>query len=93
MIKNFGRDVSKFYYGGYALVQEKGAHGVYTHSELSRKIVRQMIVGYMAGQENVEDVSTRISSKYNINEVTATFVMKSSDNKRVKNWRNWFSDI
>lgn len=49
MIKNYGRDVSKFYYGGYALVQEKGAYGVYTHSESSRQIVKQMIVGYMAG--------------------------------------------
>jgi hypothetical protein len=36
LIKNFGRDISKFYYGGYALMQEKGAFGVYTHSETSR---------------------------------------------------------
>lgn len=36
LIKNFGRDISKFYYGGYALVQSKGAYGVHAHSEASR---------------------------------------------------------
>ena len=40
LIKNFGRDVSKFYYGGYALVQGKGAFGVHAHSEASRMIVK-----------------------------------------------------
>jgi len=40
----------------------------------------------MAGQENVEDVSTTISNKYSINDVTATFVMKATDNRKVKSW-------
>ena len=52
-----------------------------------------MIVGYMDGQENVEDVVTTIACKYNVNEATATFVMKDASNRVRLNWRNWFSDV
>ena len=40
LIKNLGRDISKFYYGGYALVQKEGAYGVHAHTEASRAIVK-----------------------------------------------------
>ena len=60
IIKNFGRDISKFYYGGFALVQKQGAYGVYTHSEASRQIVKQMIVGYIEGQEHLVDVTSTV---------------------------------
>lgn len=32
LIKNFGRDISKFFYGGYVLVNGKGSYGVHSHS-------------------------------------------------------------
>ena len=82
-MKNLGRDISKFYYGGYALVQEQGAYGVHAHSETSKRIVKQMIVGWTQGQQFVEDISTTVQCKYSINDATATFVMQSEDNSTI----------
>ena len=83
LIKNLGRDISKFYYGGYALVQNQGAFGVHAHSEASKRIVKQMIVGWTQGQQYVEDISTTVQVKYSINDATATFVMQSEDNRTI----------
>lgn len=77
LIKNLGRDISKFYYGGYALVQKEGAYGVHAHTEASRSIVKQMIVGWMSGQEQTEDICCTVQCRYNLNPATATFVMNS----------------
>jgi len=41
----------------------------------------------------VGDVSTTISCKYNVNDATATFVLRDINNRVQQNWRNWFSDI
>jgi len=52
-----------------------------------------MIVGYLVGQKDVEDINTTVQCRYHINSATATFVMNTTDNHVVKDWRNWFSDI
>lgn len=52
-----------------------------------------MVVGYLQGQEAVRDHLTTVACKYLLNPVTATFVMKTVDEKSVKNFRNWFGDV
>lgn len=42
--KNFGRDIAKFYYGGYSLTNGKLAK-TYTHSGRANLILQSMIVG------------------------------------------------
>lgn len=42
---NVGRDISKFFYGGYALENIDGKVEVHRHSISARKIVQQLIVG------------------------------------------------
>jgi hypothetical protein len=44
--KNYGRDISKFYFGGYSMVQ--GARP-YTHSAWSLSIIKSMVVGVIEG--------------------------------------------
>lgn len=42
--QNIGRDVAKFFYGGYILDNYKGSKP-YTHSNIARKTVNSLIVG------------------------------------------------
>ena len=44
--KNYGRDISKFYFGGYSMVQGKKP---YTHSAWSLSIIKSMVVGVIDG--------------------------------------------
>lgn len=44
---NIGRDVSKFFYGGYSLENNVSPH---THSNDARKTVNQLVVGYLEDQ-------------------------------------------
>ena len=51
---NYGRDISKFFFGGYNLVQVKGQRPKH-HSQAALDIVRTMVVGVIAGQEAIAD--------------------------------------
>ena len=42
--QNIGRDVSKFFYGGYALESNSGLKP-HTHSNIARMVVNTLIVG------------------------------------------------
>ena len=52
-----------------------------------------MVVGYLTGQKDVQDTKCTVLRRYNISPVTATFVMNTTDNRSIKDWRNWFSDV
>ena len=64
-------------------MQDQGAYGVHAHSEVSKRIVKQMIVGWTQGQQFIEDISTTVQCKYSLNDLTATFVMQSEDNRTI----------
>lgn len=49
---NIGRDISKFFYGGYVLVNAPGKTP-HTHSQSALDVVKSMVVGAIQGQENV----------------------------------------
>jgi hypothetical protein len=53
---NVGRDISKFFYGGYALdgnsSNPKDANSRHTHSNVARKIVNDHIVAVLVSTEN-----------------------------------------
>ena len=42
--KNIGRDISKFFYGGYTLENLKGLKP-YNHSNIARMVVNTLIIG------------------------------------------------
>lgn len=43
---NIGRDVSKFFYGGYVLENNKGSKP-YTHSEMAKTTVNSLVVAHL----------------------------------------------
>lgn len=44
IVKNFGRDIAKFYYGNYSLTNGKLLKP-HTHSQQANKILENMIIG------------------------------------------------
>jgi hypothetical protein len=67
---HIGRDVSKFFYGGYVLENQSGMTP-YTHSNVARAIVNSMIIGKL--NEASETFEGHISHSYNINSTTKVF--------------------
>lgn len=43
---NIGRDISKFYYGGYSM-ENLNKVSNHAHSSLAARIVRQLMIGYL----------------------------------------------
>ena len=48
IVQNYGRDISKFFFGGYSLVN-KPKKKPYTHSQVALDIVKTMVVGVIQG--------------------------------------------
>jgi hypothetical protein len=76
---HIGRDVSKFFYGGYVLENQSGMTP-YTHSNVARAIVNSMIVGKL--NEAAETFTGSITHDYNINSTTKVFTF-TIDNEDV----------
>jgi len=74
---NLGRDISKFFNGGYVLVNQKGTRP-HTHSVAALDIVKTMIVGYLEKQSDVVDEKFKLSDKKPVNSDTATFTFNSA---------------
>jgi Cytochrome b5-like Heme/Steroid binding domain len=70
---HIGRDVSKFFYGGYVLENQSGMTP-YTHSNVARAIVNSMIIGKL--NESSETFEGVITHDYNINATTKVFTFK-----------------
>ena len=68
---NIGRDISKFFYGGYALENIDGKVEAHRHSISARKIVKQLIFGRLMEKarerfmkiEGTEDNGLKVSSE------------------------------
>lgn len=71
---HIGRDISKFFYGGYVLENNSGMKP-YTHSNVARAIVNSLIVGRMS--EKPTTFLIRIESKVEVNKITKTFNLKA----------------
>jgi hypothetical protein len=90
LLKNIGRDISKFFFGGYSMVQ---ARQPYTHSVNSIAIIKEMIVGVLAGQTEVADKPYTIVEKMSVNELTTTFTFGHAGGETVPNLKRWYSDL
>lgn len=88
---NYGRDVSKFFFGGYNLVNVPG-NIPYTHSRASLDIVEKLVVGVIKGQEEVKDELFIITAKNPFSANTTTFTFTSIDNEPVVNFKQWYND-
>jgi len=74
---NIGRDISKYFYGGYVLENNSGMKP-YSHSNVARSIVNSLIVGRMSDKANTFTAS--VASKSVLNSTSSVFILKSKDN-------------
>ena len=92
LIHNLGRDVSKFFYGGYNLVNEKSHTRPHHHTQPALDIVKTMIVGVIEGQTKVADESFKLSNKTEVNSDTSTFTFTGVSGKPINNLKSWYND-
>jgi len=67
---NIGRDISKFFYGGYAM-ENNGKPEAYTHSGIAKTVVNSLIVGRLEAKTSLYQGT--IQEKTEVNSLTTTF--------------------
>lgn len=70
---HIGRDVSKFFYGGYVLENNSGMKP-YTHSNVARSIVNSLIIGKLRKPAEIYDAKIVKATK--VNSTTKVFTFK-----------------
>ena len=71
---NRGRDISKFFYGGYVLETGNG-QGPFAHSNVARVIVNGLIVARIDAKAST--FNAKIKATHNINSTTTAFTMRA----------------
>ena len=94
---NVGRDVSKFFHGGYSLEDNMGpqpARG-YTHSTLARMVVRDLAIAVFEPKSQADTVQCRVVQELckDVNSTTKTIVFESVNGQNVPNWRDYQMDM
>ena len=92
IVKNFGRDIAKFYYGNYALTNGKLTKP-HTHSGQANAILESMIIGFIADQHDAKEIPTKIFAKHELTDNIATFTFKQLQGKTVRNYKSWYTDL
>lgn len=88
-----GRDISKFFYGGFSILSTGGSQAPHIHSMKALAIAEEMVVAKIANQEDIGPVITRIVKKTKMNKDTSTFCFETIDSKPVSNFHYWFEDL
>jgi hypothetical protein len=70
-----GRDISKYFYGGYSLETEDFPKP-WTHSNMARKVVNSIIVGRLG--DRAEEDTYKISARTKINDLTSTITLETA---------------
>jgi len=71
---NIGRDVSKFFYGGYILENGTGLKP-HTHSNIARCIVNSLAIARL--EEKAKTFTCRIAAQHEINNTTTCFTLRA----------------
>ena len=83
---NAGRDISKFFYGGYVMQSQLGMKP-HTHSNIARKIVNDLIIAKLDFE--VPTTNATILATYDVNKATKTFVFKPDKEVQSKSFNNY----
>ena len=89
--KNYGRDISKFVYGGYSLVNP-GMPAV-THSLNALKIAESLVVGVLDGQHKIQDVPMKLTNQVDVNRVCKTFTFTAKNSAELLKFKKWYFDL
>jgi cytochrome b involved in lipid metabolism len=82
---NIGRDISKFFYGGYKLDNKVNSIG-WAHTNYARKMVNSMIIARLTKNGAKTQAQNIVSdpSKAQLNSKTSVFTFKSQKNTALK---------
>ena len=93
MKHNIGRDVRKFFYGGYSLDGNLGAVPArgYAHSWYAKEIVNQLIVAVFEPETNYPGIICKVDQKKTErqNESTAVVFLKNTNGVAVPNFKGY----
>ena len=95
---NIGRDISKFFHGGYSLEDNLGggspARG-HAHSSLARMIVNDLAIAKYAPAVQVVTTECQVNEELcrDVNDTTKIIVFSSADMRNVTNWKQYFRDL
>ena len=92
---NVGRDISKYFHGGYALdgnldsVQPRKGN---IHSNFARTIVNELIVAYYEREMDKPSTICRLKEdkRYNVNPIIKTFFMQAVDKRPTDNFKKHY---
>ncbi len=82
MQQNIGRDISKFFYGGYSLENNLGSKPGegYRHSNYARYIVNSIAIATYEAESPVTKVKLEQKLSYPINKSTAILFFRAQQN-------------
>ena len=96
---NVGKDVSKFFYGGYSMegnLGKKPASG-YAHSNYARKIANDLAIGKINVKNDEAALTTvcRVNTKQTVklSKTTSIFFLESESGMIVPNFKKFFSGL
>ena len=95
---NVGRDISKFFYGSYALDGNKAKPGEpnerHAHSNIARLWSNKLAVAALVRKETQSNTfEIDFNQTVNINKFTKTFAFVSEKSKGIKGVQNWYSNL
>jgi hypothetical protein len=92
--RTVGRDISKFFYGGFHILSEEGSQAPHLHSLKALETAKKMVVARL--ESKIEDKTvtvTRIAKKIKDNPSTCTFCFETLDLKKVEKFSKMFTDL
>jgi hypothetical protein len=90
--KNIGRDISKYFYGGYKLVNDP-SEKQYTHSASASLVANSLQVANIKGQAHVKPVAVKLVAKTKVNSIANCFKLQTVDAEKVCGFKKWHSDL
>jgi hypothetical protein len=94
MKHNIGRDISKFFYGGYCLEGNlTGIQNGHVHSNYARKIVNDLIAAQLNRKEPIQSTICTVDKKHTVNSTTMTLYLKSVESGVVPNFKRYYPGL
>lgn len=91
MQRNYGRDISKYFYGGYTMMA--GRQPQIVHSIQALAIAKRMIVGYIEKQAPVDYVAVKCELGHKVNSTSSSFFFRSITQKPVFNFKCFYKNL
>lgn len=89
IVENIGKDISKFFYGGYQFENQSGLNLKNTHSNIAKRIVNSIVYGRLEKPASIFTATIQKRHPVNSSVQTVTFATSSP----VVGLKKFYSDI